>query len=144
MAEIKEADVSENKARTKGKSKDGRQIKLELKGDMRNCIELDAKRNFRSCTQQIYYILSLYYGEGGFGSVMPGNAIPQIRLVEVKEDKEDKEDKEIPSNSQEEDKVSEGVKNNGNCGVSSKEYDSYEDEDYDEDYDEDVDDMANF
>lgn len=43
------------------------QVKLELKGELKELVESESTREFRSCTQQVYYILNKYYKEG-FGT----------------------------------------------------------------------------
>ena len=43
------------------------QVKLELKGELKELVENESAREFRSCTQQVYYILNKYYKEG-FGT----------------------------------------------------------------------------
>jgi hypothetical protein len=40
------------------------QVKLELKDELKELIEAESEREFRSCTQQVYYILNKYYKEG--------------------------------------------------------------------------------
>lgn len=46
------------------------QVKLELKDELKALIEAESTREFRSCTQQVYYILNKYYKEG-FGIQNP-------------------------------------------------------------------------
>ena len=137
---MQDMELEKPKKKSKGQNKEGRQIKLDLKGAMRECVERDSERNFRSCTQQIYYILSLYYGENGFRNAGFVNNPPQIKLNESVEESDSSQtstEKELESKAKSAtyDSTNEDINNTKD----DENIDSNEDDVYD-DYYEDMDD----